>query len=145
MSKLNSSFGAFQTICSSSNLLIMLKKQYSFICKSISWASLNHKTKKLRNWSRLFQSLEGQEIVKLEGISKNLTFFGLLMSFAIFAIKEVFLYHDIEKSRGLFFNKILSNKHTAPPIFNSTKHSLGCGIDHVHNCASIDKKVWQKV
>ena len=50
------------------------------------------------------------------------------MSFAIFAIKEVFLYHDIEKSRGLFFDKILSNKHTAPPIFNLTKHLVGCGI-----------------
>ena len=59
------------------------------------------------------------------------------MSFAIFAICEVFLYHDNEKSRGLFFNKILSNKHTAAPIFNLTKHSVGCGIDAI--CTILNK------
>ena len=38
------------------------------------------------------------------------------------------MYHDILKSRILFFNKILSNKHTAPPIFNLEKQSVRCGI-----------------
>ena len=53
------------------------------------------------------------------------------MSFAIFAINEVFLYHDYEKSRGLLIDKILSNKHTAPPIINLAKHSVGCGIHYL--------------
>ena len=39
---------------------------------------------------------------------------------------------DIDKSRGIFLNKILSNKHTAPPIFNLEKQSVRCRIlkDH---------------
>ena len=38
------------------------------------------------------------------------------------------LQNDIKKSRGLFFNKILSNKHTAPSISNLTKQSASSGF-----------------
>ena len=50
------------------------------------------------------------------------------MAFAIFNIDEIFLYNRVEKSRVPFFNKILSNKHAAPPIFNFPKQSVRCGI-----------------
>ena len=42
----------------------------------------------------------------------------MLISFAIFDINEDFLHHDIDKSMGLFFDKILSNKHNAPSMDN---------------------------
>ena len=47
----------------------------------------------------------------------------MLMSFPIFACNQVFLYQDIEKSRGLFFDKMLPNKHTTPPIISLAKQS----------------------
>ena len=49
---------------------------------------------------------------------------NMLISFAIFDINEDFLHHDIEKSMGLFFDKILSNKHNAPSIINLVKQSM---------------------
>ena len=48
------------------------------------------------------------------------------MVFAIFDIIERFLYKHVEKSKVLFFYKILSNKHAAPPIFNFLKQSVRC-------------------
>ena len=62
--------------------------------------------------------LDVQNIFIQEDISKYLINFGLLMSFAIFAFNEVLLDHDIEKWKGHVFNKILCNKHSAPPILN---------------------------
>ena len=72
--------------------------------------------------------LDVQNIFIQEDISKYLTNFGLLMSFAIFAFNKVLLDHDIEKWKGHVFNKILCNKHSAPPIFNLVKQLVGCRI-----------------
>ena len=88
---------AFQTICSSSNLLRMFRKQLSLIFFFFFLTSLNQKTEKLRNSYRLTECLEVQNLFKRVDISKYLINFGLLMSFAIFAFNEVLLDHDIEK------------------------------------------------
>ena len=68
-----------------------------------------------------FEVSDGQKYFTLEDISKYFINFGMLMLFAIFDIIDFLLYNHIEKSRVLFFNKILSNKHAAPPIFNFLK------------------------
>ena len=61
-------------------------------------------------------------------VSKYCINFGFLMAFAIFDINEYFLYNHVEKSRLLFFNIILSNKHAVPSIFNFLKKQASCGI-----------------
>ena len=57
------------------------------------------------------------------------------MAFAIFDIN--ILYNHVEKSRLLFFNKILSSKHAAPPIFDFLKQSVSCGIYNSKNRINI--------
>ena len=82
----------------------------------------------MRHISIILECSDGQKYFTLEDISKYFINFGFLMAFAIFNINEHFLYNQVEKSRVLFFNKILSNKHAAPPIFNFLKQSVRCGI-----------------
>ena len=71
----------------------------------------------------LFEGSDGQKHMILKDISKYLINFGMMMAFPIFDINKHFLYNNIEKSRVLFFNEILSDKHAAPPIFNFLKQS----------------------
>ena len=76
----------------------------------------------------LFEGSDGQKHMILEDISKYFINFGMMKAFPIFDINKQFLYNHIEKSRVLFLNEILSNKHAAPPIFNFLKRSVRCGI-----------------
>ena len=76
----------------------------------------------------LFEGSDGQKHMILEDISKYFISFGMMMTFTIFNINKHFLYNHIEKSRVLFFNEILSNKHASPPIFKFPKQSVRCGI-----------------
>ena len=72
----------------------------------------------------LLEGSDGQKHIILEDISKYFINFGMMMAFPIFDINKHFLYNNIEKSRVLFFNEILSDKHAAPPIFNFLKQSV---------------------
>jgi len=76
----------------------------------------------------LLEGSDGQKYIILQDISKYFINFGMMMTFSIFNINKHFLFNPIEKSRVLFFNEILSNKHAAPPIFNFLKQSVRCGI-----------------
>ena len=84
--------------------------------------------RKMRQISIILEGLDGQIHSTLENISKYFINFDFLMVFAIIDIIEHFMYKDVEKSRVLFFSKILSNKHAAPPIFNFLKQSVRCEI-----------------
>ena len=83
---------------------------------------------KMRQISIIFDGSDGQIHSTLEDISKYLINFDFLMVYAIFHINKHFFYNHVEKSRVLFFYKILSNKHAAPPIFDFLKQSVSCGI-----------------
>ena len=82
----------------------------------------------------LLEGSVGQKYIILQDIWKYFINFGMMMAFPIFDINKKILYNHIEKSRVLFFNELLSNKHAAPSIFNFLKPSVSCGhCGIIHN------------